>query len=137
MLNEQRIYLMTRLAIFEKEHKDQLYGIETYFRSDYIGRHMIKNGFRITIAYLLMLLGWGLYNVETLILDITKIDVMALVSRILFLYAALLAVFLVVTYILQTIRYARARQDLYEYRELLQQLERLYEEEDAAKRMMW
>ena len=41
-MNEKRIYLMIRLAIFEEHHREQLQGVRTCFRSDYIGRHMKK-----------------------------------------------------------------------------------------------
>ena len=133
MPDEKRIYLMTKLALFEEQHKEQLEGVQGYFRGDYIGRLMIKNGLRITLAFLLGLAGWGLYNAETLIVDITQIDVKALGARILFLYAVVLSVFLVLTYAIQTLRYARAKQDLYQYRELLKQLEKAYREDDEAK----
>lgn len=131
MINEKRIYLMTKLAIFEESHKEQLEDVRTCFRSDYIGRHMIKNGFRITIAFILVLLGWGLYHAETLIVDITKIDVMALCARILFYYAVALSVFLVITYAIWRVRYERAKQDLQQYREMLHELERMYWQETA------
>lgn len=134
MIHEQRIYEMTRLAIFEKNHRDQLDGVRMYFRSDYIGRHMIKNGFRITIAFLLVLVGWGLYNSETLIVDITKIDVQALVASILFAYAVALSVFLVITYAVYRVRYERARQDLCEYQERLKKVEFLYKKEEEMAR---
>ena len=38
-MNEKRIYQMIRLAIFEEHHMEQLEGVRTCFRSDYIGRH--------------------------------------------------------------------------------------------------
>ena len=133
MTDEKRIYLMTKLALFEKSHKEQLKGVNTYFRSDYIGRHLIKNGLRVTLAFLLLLTGWGLYNAETLIVDLTKIDVAALGARILFSYAAMMSFFLVLTYAIYAVRYSRARQDLYQYRELLKKLEKAYQEEDAKR----
>lgn len=133
MTDEKRIYLMTKLALFEKSHKEQLKGVNTYFRSDYIGRHLIKNGLRVTLAFLLLLTGWGLYNAETLIVDLTKIDVAALGARILFSYAAMMSFLLVLTYAIYAVRYSRARQDLYQYRELLKKLEKAYQEEDAKR----
>lgn len=133
MPDEKRIYLMTQLALFEEHHRDQLEGVSTYFRSDYIGRHMIKNGLRTTLAFLLVLAGWGLYHAETLIVDITKIDIMALGAKILFLYAVAMCVCLVLTYAMQAIRYSRAEEDLYHYRELLDELEKEYQQEDIRK----
>lgn len=134
MIQEQRIYAMSKLAIFEKNHRDQLNGVRVYFRSDYIGRHMIKNGFRITLAFLLVLAGWGLYHSETLIVDITKIDVQALAARIVFAYATVLSVFLVMTYAIYSVRYERARQDLHQYQEMLKKVSFLYETEDHLRR---
>lgn len=130
MRSEECIYQMTRLAIFEKQHEEQLQSVQTFFRSDYIGRHMIKNGFRITLAYLLALAGWGIYHSETLIVDIARIDIMNLVSQILFGYAVVLSIFLVITYAIQRVRYERAKEDLYQYQEMLRRLEELYEQED-------
>lgn len=132
-MNEKRIYVMTQLAMFEESHHQQLTDVRTHFRSDYIGRHMIKNGLRITVAYLLILLGWGMYHAETLVVDITQIDVLALGSRILFLYAVFLSFFLVLTYSIQSVRYLRAGNDLEHYRELLEQLEALYAQEDLDR----
>lgn len=133
MQNEKRVYQMTQLALFEKHHREQLDGVSTYFRSDYIGRQMIKNGLRVTLAFLLVLAGWGMYNAQVLIVDITTIDVMALGARILFLYAASMCVFLLLTYVVQTVRYARAKQDLYVYRQMLKELEQQYHLEDVSK----
>lgn len=133
MPDEKRIYLMTQLALFEKNHRNQLDGVNLYFRGDYIGRYMIKTSLRVTLAFLLILAGWGLYHAEMLIVDITKIDVAALGARILFLYALTMCVFLVLTYAIHAIRYARAQQDLYHYRELLKRLERAYRREDGIR----
>lgn len=125
-MDEKRIYLMTQLALFEKNHKDQLDGAQRYFRGDYIERNLLKNAVRITLAFLLVLLGWTLYHAETLLVDITQIDVLAVGARILFLYVAVMCVFLVLTYAIWAIRYARAASDLYRYREMLGELSKLY-----------
>lgn len=132
-MNEKRIYLMTKLAIFEEHHKEQLNGVRTFFRSDYIGRHMIRNGLRVTAAFLCILAGWGMYHAETLLLDISKIDIWAFGKQILFLYAVWLCAFLVLTYSIQSVRYVRALKDLDEYREMLTKLENEYAKEDRRK----
>ena len=134
-MNERRIYLMTRLAIFEESHKEQLQGVRSFFRSDYIGRQMIKNGLRVSAAFLCILAGWGMYHAETLMIDITRIDVWGLGKHILFLYAVWLSFFLVLTYSIQSIRYVRALKDLEEYREMLTQLEQEYDREDQRQMM--
>ena len=100
-MNEKRIYQMIRLAIFEEHHMEQLEGVRTCFRSDYIGRHMIKNGLRVTAAFLCILAGWGMYHAETLMLDITRIDVWLLGKQILFCmqYGFVFSWYLLIVYI--------------------------------------
>ena len=94
---------------------------------------MIRNGLRVTAAFLCILAGWGMYHAETLLLDITKIDIWAFGKQILFLYAVWLCAFLVLTYSIQSIRYVRALKDLEEYREMLTKLENEYAKEDRRK----
>lgn len=132
-MKEKRIYYMTKLAIFEEHHREQLQGVRTCFRSDYIGRSMVKNGVRVTAAYLLLLMGWGLYHAEMLVVDISRVDFPVLAARVMFLYAVMLAVFLVMTYSIESVRYARARKDLEEYRSMLKILEQCYEEEEKGR----
>lgn len=134
-MNEKRIYLMTRLAIFEESHKEQLQSVRTFFRSDYIGRHMIKNGLRVTAAFLCILAGWGMYHAETIMLDITKMDIWSIGKHLLFLYAVWLMFFLVLTYSIQSIRYVRALKDLEEYRDMLTKLEQEYDREEKRQMM--
>ncbi len=133
MTDKRRVKCMIALALFEKNHRGQLKGVNTYFRSDYIGRQLIKNGLRVTLAFLLLLAGWGLYHAETLIVDFTEIDMAALGAKVLFAYAAFLSFFLVLTYAIFALRYARARQDLYEYHALLKELEQAYRDEDTQR----
>ena len=95
---------------------------------------MIKNGLRVTAAFLCILAGWGMYHAETLMLDITRIDVWKLGKQILFLYAVWMSFFMVLTYSIQSVRYMRARKDLEQYKELLPQLEHEYDREEGRQR---
>ena len=43
MLDEKRIRQMTKLAFFEKKEEKNALRIGRYFRSDYIGKELLKN----------------------------------------------------------------------------------------------
>ena len=45
MLDEKRIRQMTKLAFFEKKEEKNALRIGRYFRSDYIGKELLKNFF--------------------------------------------------------------------------------------------
>ena len=52
MLDEKRIRQMTKLAFFEKKEEKNALRIGRYFRSDYIGKELLKNFFLASIGYL-------------------------------------------------------------------------------------
>lgn len=134
-MNVQRVYQMSRLAMFEKEHREELDGARGYFRSDYIGRQMIGTWLRTTAAYLLILAGWGLYHFELLTLRIMEVDIRLLLAGIAAGYAALLFVMLLLTYLIWSYRYAVAEDDLEFYHDCLKELEKQYEKEDESNRV--
>ena len=64
MLNEDKIKLMTGIAMFEKREGKRIFPVNRYFRSDYISRHMFRSFFSYTICYLLCAMIWVLYYME-------------------------------------------------------------------------
>ena len=42
-MKEKRVILMTKLADFEQKNQEFLLNAGTYYRSDYIGVHLLKN----------------------------------------------------------------------------------------------
>lgn len=132
-MNEQRVYQMSRLAIFEEEHKEQLDGARGYFRSDYVGRQLIRTALRTTAAYLLIMAGWGLFHFDFLTLNITEVNPEVLIGGILLGYAAIMGVMLLFTYIIWSIRYSEAEEELEFYHDCLKDIEKCYEEEDEKK----
>ena len=53
MLDEKRIRQMTKLAFFEKKEEKKALRIGRYFRSDYIGKELLKNFFLACIGDIL------------------------------------------------------------------------------------
>jgi len=52
MLNEEKIKIMNKLAMYEQGEGKKYLPVSRYYRSDYIGLAMIKNFFLVTIGYL-------------------------------------------------------------------------------------
>lgn len=136
MIHQKRVSLMTRLAIYEKHSKVELDQASSYYRSDYISTYLLKNGFRATAAFLIGLLGWGCYNFNSLINNLNDLDFMSMGIKMLIAYVAVLAVYLLITYIVYTIRFYYAGKQQQEYRILLCRLEQEYakEEKESGRR---
>ena len=51
MVDEERLFLMTRMASFEENEGKKTIPICEFFRSDYVGFHMLLSAVYITVAY--------------------------------------------------------------------------------------
>lgn len=127
MLNEERIILMTKLASYEAGEGKKNTAIGKYFRSDYIGVQVIKSILCATIAFGI---GFGLYilyDFENLMMDIYKMDLFIFAKNVLMIYFAVVAVYAVLTYVIYTYRYSKAKKSLKNYYGNLKKLSALYE----------
>ena len=127
MLNEERIILMTKLASYETGEGKKNAAIGKYFRSDYIGVQVIKSIISATIAFFVVFALYILYDFETFMLDIYKMDLFVFAKNVLKAYAAVVVGFAVLTYIVYTYRYSKAKKSLKNYYGNLKKLASLYE----------
>jgi hypothetical protein len=112
MLNEEKVILMTKLASYEQRKGKKNIQITRYFRGDYLAVQMLKTLLYATISYGIMLGLYLLYNFENLTENLYQIDLMGLAKQIIMLYVVMVAVSCVLTYILYSYRYMKARKSL-------------------------
>ncbi len=78
MLNNDKIKLMTELSFFEKKRGKEVFAINGFFKSDYVGRHMLQSFFIFSFCYSLVLALWVLYHVESIMSAINPLDIISL-----------------------------------------------------------
>lgn len=130
MINEEKVKIMTRLAMYEQGEGRKYLPVSKYFRSDYIGLALIKNFFLVTIGYVMILAGLGAYFGEYLMENIHKMDLVRLGFYLIAGYAALLVVYSILTYIQYSVKYYRAKKSVKSYYEELTRLDRIYAREE-------
>lgn len=130
MINEEKVKVMTRLAMYEKREAKRYLPVSKFFRGDYIGLALIKNFFLVTIGYGLLLLAAGAYFGEELLNNIHKMNLVSLGTYLVLGYLAMLVAFSVLTYVQYSIKYHRAKKSVKEYYGELTQLERIYVREE-------
>ena len=130
MLNEEKIKIMNKLAMYEQGEGKKYLPVSRYYRSDYIGLAMIKNFFLITIGYVLVLAGIAAYFGEYLVDNIHKMNLVALGIEAVVGYIVVLVLFSVLTYIQYSVKYYRAKKSVKNYYEELTQLSKIYGRED-------
>lgn len=128
MLNEEKIRLMTDIAIFEKKAAKDTFPINSFFMSDYIGSHLIRSFLAYTLTWLIGAAMWLLYNIEEILdtMDITGL--LESGKSFLIYYLAGLLIYLLITWIVYFRRYRRASKSMKVYQAKLKRLERKYAE---------
>lgn len=130
MINEEKIKIMTKLAMYEKTEGKKNLQISRYFRTDYIGLALIKNFFMVTIGYGLILATLAGYFSDYLMNNIHKMNLVNMGIYIAIGYGVVLIVYTLITYILYSVRYYRAKKSVKKYYEELTRLNKIYGREE-------
>ena len=133
MISEQRVKLMTRLAAYEEGEGKKNAEIGSYFRGDYISLQILKSVASATLAFLLIVGLYILYDSELFMSEIYKIDIMDYVRKIIIYYVSFTAVYVVISYVIYAIRYRKAKRRLRVYFNNLRRLQILYQRERKDK----
>ena len=123
MLNEDKLKLMTSIAMFEKREGKAIFPANRYFKNDYISSRMLRSFFSYSFCYLLCLLIWVLYSMERILNTINLEE------------AAGLAVYLLITFLVYRKRYEYARRGMKVYVAKLKRLEKRYEFQSRSKEL--
>ena len=127
MLSQERIKLMTKMAAYEENEGKKYMSIGSYFRSDYMGMQVIRSVICGTLAFFLLAGLYVYYHFETMMQDIYKMDLLLLGRRVLFYYIVFIAAYSVITYVIYSFRYSRAKRSLKHYCYHLKQLAAIYD----------
>lgn len=122
MLNEQRVILMTRMAAYEQKKGKKNMKICKYFRSDYLMMQMLKTLVCTTIAYAILTGLYLVYHLEEITENLYSMDLIGFVQQILMRYGVFVVVSCVLTYIVYSYRYRKARKKLKEFMSNLKKL---------------
>ncbi len=129
MLNEERIKLMTKMASYEANEGKRNMAIGNYFRGDYISVQVIKSILHATIAFFIVFALFVFYDLELLMADIYKMDLLDLGKTIIIYYLVFVVIYAVISYAVYAYRYAKARKSLKIYYNNLKKLAYLYDKE--------
>lgn len=132
MINNSKVKLMTKLAVYEKNHKDDI-EISKYNKSDYIRLNLIKNVLSVTLAYILILVIVGIYQMEYLVANAVTLDYKSLGINILGYYCIVLIIFCLSGMLISSVKYSKAIKRLNKYLKRLRILKKYYDEQGEKK----
>lgn len=127
MLNEDKIKLMTELALFEKNHASNMKTVSQYFKNDYISRSLIRGFVSYTLCSILLFGMWILFNVEVVLNSAGMDELKGLAFRGGILYLGGLFLYVVLTVVIYGERYDYAEKMKRIYLVKLKHLDKRYD----------
>ena len=116
LLNENKIKMMTKMAIYEKNEGKSMLKTAKYFKGDYIAFGVLKTVIATTFAGVILLAMYFLCNAEGMIRD----------KKFALYYVLMLIVFCVIAGFVYYFRYENTRKGIKRYFSRLNKLERFY-----------
>ncbi len=130
MLDNNKIKLMTKLAIYEKNEGQEDVKLSKYYKTDFLRYQIIKTVVSVTISYLLVLLVVAFYRSEYLIQKAVELDYKAIGTKVLGIYIILLVIYLFGTIVGYSFKFDSSRKRLFKYRKNLKKLRQYYRNEE-------
>lgn len=124
MLNEQKVKLMTKMAIYEKKHHTAGKSASKCFKTDYVTFGMLKTVFALTVAFIICVALYILYHFEQFMENINALDYAALGKMFFAYYCMMLIAYLVISLIVYSVKYDRSKSEVKKYFANLKKLEK-------------
>lgn len=133
MLNEEKIRLMTGIAMYEKKAEKEIFPVTRYFKSDYIGAHLIRSFLAYTVIAVCMIGIWLLYQIEDILNTMDVSGLIDAAKKLGMVYVIGLILYLIITYSVYAKRYEKADKSMKIYLAKLRRLEKKYQGPSGQK----
>jgi uncharacterized membrane protein YciS (DUF1049 family) len=133
MVNEEKVILMTRLAIYEQSSGKEDLEKAKYFKSDYVKYNCLKTLVSTTVLFCVIAASYVYYNVGDIIENLVDMDYLSIAYKLLLIYGISCLAFMLFAWLIYTVRYYKAKPKLIKYNQNLKKLIELYNKEDKIK----
>ena len=130
MLDERKVKLMTKLALYEHTQGKEDFKISEYYRKDYVSYEMIKAFVTSTISFGILFLCWIIYKMDGLTEFLEGKDLPGLGASIAIKYVVFVCIYQIIAFFVYNWRYKKATASVREYYYTLKKVEKLQEKEE-------
>ena len=132
MINEEKVILMTRAALFEEKTGKEKLKISRYFRHDYISLQVLYGWFFMTVSFALLLVLFGACHMEYLLDNLHKMDLKDFGLHVLLIYVVVTLAYLCIVYGVSAYRYHAAKKSVSAYGHTLRRISAIYAKEEKS-----
>lgn len=122
VIDENKVALMTKLAIYEKHENGRNLVMSKYYENDYVRYNVLKTWVAATVAYWVIIAAYIFMSFDDLLAKVNDIDYFDLMYKILGAYAAFCIVYYLISSVIYRYRYISAKKGLVEYNSNLRDL---------------
>lgn len=115
MVDENKVRLMTKLAIYEKNESNRSLVMSKYYKNDYVRYNVLKTLVASTIVYWCVVGSYVFMEFDTILAKINEIDYFEIMYSLLGGYVAFCLLYFVFATFLYNYRYNKAKKGLIEY----------------------
>ena len=133
MVNEDRVKQLYKIAVYEQNEEKEHREAGLYYRSDYIGKEVVKSFFTGSIAYLIMVTLWVISNWSLVMYQINTLEIINTLITMVVLYIIFLMIYIFATALIYYSRYKHSKKKLDEYVDNLTAVHAMFEREEKLK----
>ena len=126
MVSEERVLLMTHMAAQADRLRDGGARINQFYRGDYVGFQIVKSVVCATIVYCVLLGAYAVFRFNELLQEFYDGAGMESVRIYVLWYLVVIAVYVVISYVVYSVRFNRSRSEMRKYYSNLKKLEHTY-----------
>ena len=133
MVNEERVKQLYKIAVYEKNEEKEHRQTGLYYRSDYIGKEVMKSFFTGSMAYVIIVMLWVMSNLDLVMYQINTLEIINTVVSMLVYYVLFLIFYLFVTALVYYLRYKQSKKKLDCYMSDMKVAHNMFEREEKLK----
>ena len=133
MIDEEKVRLMTKAEMIQKKDRRATVTAGSFFGSDYVAFQVIKGVIGMIIVFMLVLAGLFLVNADDILTRFALDELYQLVKVVIIIFLSILVVTIILTVLVYTSSYWKAREGRSEYRACLHKLENYYKNQEQEQ----
>jgi len=126
MLNENKVKMMTKMSIYEKNEGKTMLKTAKYFKGDYVSLGVLKTVISVTVAFVIIVVLFALCQADSLTANVNNIDYASMGKSIAGYYVTFIIVFGIISGVVYSSKYENSRKEMKKFFLRLNKLERFY-----------